>query len=176
MEFVVLVNEGDEQIGTMEKLEAHRKGLLHRAFSVFLFNDNGEMLLQQRAATKYHSPLLWTNACCSHPRENETVLNAAKRRLMEEMNISTPLSQIDSFIYKAELDNNLTEHELDYIIIGQYNNLVTPNADEVQDYCYLSFDAIESAIELHPNKFTVWFKIALPIVKEAFLRNKHLAA
>ena len=120
-EEVILVNEADEQIGVMEKMEAHEKGLLHRAFSVFIFNDKGEMLLQQRALNKYHSGGLWTNACCSHPRPGEDTLQAAKRRLMEEMGIETSLTLKNSFTYKTAFENGLTEHEFDHIFIGTFN-------------------------------------------------------
>ena len=120
MEEVILVNEQDEQTGTIEKMEAHRKALLHRAFSVFIFNGKGEMLLQQRAMGKYHSPGLWTNACCSHPRPGEEVETAAFRRLKEEMGIETSLKKIFDFIYRTEFDNGLTEYEFDHVYIGTY--------------------------------------------------------
>ena len=133
-EQVILVNEHDTPIGLMGKLEAHQKALLHRAFSVFILNDKGEIMLQQRAASKYHSPNLWTNTCCSHPRQGETTIEAGKRRLREEMGFVTELTDILSFIYKAPFDNGLTEHELDHILIGYYNAPPTINPEEVADW------------------------------------------
>ncbi|HAI84642.1 MAG TPA: isopentenyl-diphosphate delta-isomerase [Chitinophagaceae bacterium] len=164
MEFVILVNEYDEPIGQMEKMEAHRKGLLHRAFSVFAFNEKGEMLLQQRAKEKYHSPALWTNACCSHPRENETVTEAAERRLFEELGFSTKVSKVFSFTYKASFDNGLVEHEFDHVLIANITNdtVIQPNPHEVMDYCFMSVDSIQEALQSHPEKFTAWFHIAFP--------------
>lgn len=159
---VVLVNEFDEEVGTMEKMEAHRKALLHRAFSVFIFNPKGEMLLQRRALNKYHSGGLWTNACCSHPRPGETALAAARRRLREELGFIAELTPAFSFIYKAAFENGLTEYEFDHVFIGQYNGLVHPNPDEVGDYCYKNMEEIKSNIVSHPHKYTEWFKIALP--------------
>lgn len=162
MENVILVNEQDEEIGTMEKILAHEKAVLHRAISIFIFNAKGEMLLQQRAMKKYHSGGLWTNACCSHPRPGEETQAAATRRLKEEMGFETSLTKAFYFIYKASLDNGLTEHELDHVFIGNYNGAIHPNANEVQDYCYKTIDEIESSLESHPHKYTVWFKLAFP--------------
>lgn len=158
-EFVVLVNENDEQIGLMPKLEAHQKALLHRAFSVFVLNDNNEIMLQQRAADKYHSPLLWTNTCCSHQRENETNLEAGKRRLKEEMGFETELNELFSFIYKAPFDNGLTEHEFDHVMIGYSNNEPLINKEEVESWKWMSIDAIKNDMEVTPNIYTEWFKI-----------------
>lgn len=158
-EHVILVNENDEQIGTMPKLEAHEKAVLHRAFSVFIFNDKNELMLQQRAAHKYHSPLLWTNTCCSHQRVGETNIEAGKRRLQEEMGFVTELKDIISFIYKAPFDNGLTEHEYDHILIGYYNNAPILNEDEVEDWKWMTLDDIKKDIALHPHDYTEWFKI-----------------
>jgi isopentenyl-diphosphate delta-isomerase len=163
---VILVNEQDEQIGTMEKMEAHRKAVLHRAFSVFIFNAKGEMLLQQRARHKYHSAGLWTNACCSHPSPGEETLVAANRRLIEEMGFSTPLEKMFSFTYKSEYDNGLTEHEFDHVFTGKFEGSIKPDPEEVQDYCFKSLDEIEGSLQSHPAKYTSWFHIAFPKLKE----------
>ncbi len=160
-EFVVLVDENDQEIGLMEKLEAHQKGLLHRAFSVLIFNENGEMLLQKRALTKYHSPGLWTNACCSHPRKCETIKDAAKRRLQEELGFSCEVDEKFKFIYKANLDNDLIEHELDYVLIGQYNYDFTPNSLEVDSIRWVNMEQIITEISQNPSHFTEWFKIIM---------------
>lgn len=159
---MVLVNEQDEPHGSMDKMEVHQKGLLHRAFSVFIFNTKGEILLQQRAEKKYHSGNLWTNACCSHPAPGEDVSTAAQKRLHEEMGFSVPLTKVFSFIYKTEFDNGLTEHEYDHVFTGLYESDIKPNPSEVQDYCYMSPGAITESIESHPQKYTSWFKIAFP--------------
>ena len=164
MEEVILVNELDEQIGRMEKMEAHRKALLHRAFSVFIFNDQGEMLLQQRAVSKYHSGGLWTNACCSHPRPEEATEDAALRRLQEELGFTVSLTKIFDFRYNASFTNGLTEHEFDHVFVGTYNGKINPNPVEVQDYCYKKMEEIGSSIKSHPHKYTAWFCIAFPKV------------
>ncbi len=158
-EYVVLVDEQDNEIGLMEKMEAHEKGLLHRAFSVFLFNSKKEFLLQRRALSKYHSGGLWTNTCCSHPRNGETTLNAAKRRLQEEMGFVCEIEEQFSFIYKKELDNNLTEHELDHVFFGQYEGKIDFNQDEVMDYKYVKLDDLLLDMQNNPDDYTVWFKI-----------------
>jgi isopentenyl-diphosphate delta-isomerase len=158
-ERVILVNENDEQIGTMPKLEAHEKAVLHRAFSVFIFNDNNELMLQQRAKHKYHSPLLWTNTCCSHQRVGETNIEAGKRRLMEEMGFVVDLKETISFIYKAPFDNGLTEHELDHIMVGHFNDEPVINTDEVEAWKWMPLDAVKVDIERHPEVYTEWFKI-----------------
>lgn len=163
---VVLVNALDEPVGQMEKMEAHRQGLLHRAFSVFIFNSRGEMLLQQRAARKYHSGGLWTNACCSHPYPGEPTLSAALRRLEEEMGFQTPLSKIFDFTYITHFDNGLTEHEFDHVFTGTYNGVIRFNPEEVQDFCYKSLEEISSSLQSHPGKYTSWFHIAFPRVQQ----------
>ncbi|MDX1652901.1 MAG: isopentenyl-diphosphate Delta-isomerase [Brumimicrobium sp.] len=155
---VVLVNERDEVLGTMEKMEAHRKGLLHRAFSVVIFNDKNEMLVHRRADDKYHCGGLWTNACCSHPRLNENVKAGAQRRLMEEMGFSCDLTFIDTFIYKAAFENGLIEHELDHLFVGHYNDHPSPNEQEVSDWKYISLDALKKEMTYAPQNFTFWFK------------------
>ena len=156
---VILVNEKDEQIGLMEKIEAHEKALLHRAFSVFVFNKNGELMLQQRALTKYHTPGLWTNTCCSHQREGESNIEAGKRRLMEEMGFSTELKDTISFIYKAPFDNGLTEHEYDHILVGQYDEDPNPNPDEVNAWKWVSLEEVKEDMKVNPDVYTEWFKI-----------------
>jgi isopentenyl-diphosphate Delta-isomerase len=162
MEQVILVNENDEETGIMEKMEAHEKALLHRAFSVFIFNKEGQMLLQQRAAKKYHSPQLWTNACCSHPRPGELTMAAAKRRLYEELGFETALDKIFEFTYKADFNNGLTEHEFDHVFTGTYDGIIKPDSREVLDYCYKSMTDIQESLQSHPHKYTVWFAIAFP--------------
>lgn len=158
-EKVILVNENDEQIGLMPKLEAHEKALLHRAFSVFILNDKKEIMLQQRAHHKYHSPGLWTNTCCSHQREGENNIEAGTRRLQEEMGFVTPLKETISFIYKAPFDNGLTEHELDHVLIGHYENDPVINPEEVADWKWMSIDHIKKDIIADPENYTAWFKI-----------------
>jgi isopentenyl-diphosphate delta-isomerase len=163
---VVLVNEFDEEVGTMEKMEAHRQALLHRAFSVFIFNASGEMLLQRRALTKYHSGGLWTNACCSHPRPGESVEAAATRRLQEELGFVAPLEPAFSFTYHAPFDNGLTEYEFDHVLTGSYDGDIQPVPEEVCDVCYLSMDEIRADLVDHPEKYTAWFRIAFPKLEE----------
>ncbi len=158
-EQVILVNENDEEIGTMAKMEAHEKAVLHRAFSVFVMNDKGETMLQQRAGHKYHSPLLWTNTCCSHQRVGESNIAAGKRRLEEEMGFVTDLKELFSFTYKAPFDNGLTEHELDHVMIGSYNDAPKINLDEVADWKWMTPQAVKTDIESNPDSYTAWFKI-----------------
>jgi isopentenyl-diphosphate Delta-isomerase len=158
-EQVILVNEKDEQIGTMPKMEAHEKGLLHRAFSVFIFNSKKEVMLQQRAFGKYHSPGLWTNTCCSHQREGETSIKAGERRLLEEMGFSVPLKETTTFIYKAPFDNGLTEHEYDHVLIGNYEGPPNINPDEVVDWRWMPLEDVKTDIANHPEMYTAWFKI-----------------
>ena len=158
-EKVILVDTSDNPIGIMPKMEAHKKALLHRAFSVFILNQNGELLLQQRALNKYHSPGLWTNTCCSHQREGETNEFAGKRRLKEEMGFSTSLKELFSFIYKAPFDNGLTEHELDHVLLGYYEDTPNVNPEEVQSWKWMDLKQIEFAIKANPKDYTAWFKI-----------------
>lgn len=163
MEYVVLVDEHDNQVGTMEKLLAHQQGLLHRAISVFIFNDSRQLLLQRRALGKYHSGGLWTNTCCSHPKPGEDVGDAASRRLFEEMGIVADIQSEFTFLYRTTFENGLTEHELDHVFSGTTNDVPQPDTDEVMDWKYLSMDAIIKEIEEHPEQFSYWFKL---IVKE----------
>lgn len=156
---VILVNENDEQIGTMPKLEAHEKALLHRAFSVFIFNSKREVLMQQRAKNKYHSGSLWTNTCCSHPFPGEDTLVAANRRLMEEMGIKASLDYVFKFQYKAGFDNELTEHEIDHVFVGKSDEIPSINSDEVASYKYMTIHEIQQDIARFPKNYTVWFRI-----------------
>ncbi|RXP52806.1 isopentenyl-diphosphate Delta-isomerase [Lutibacter sp. HS1-25] len=158
-EQVILVNENDEQIGLMPKMEAHEKAVLHRAFSVFVFNDKNQLMLQQRAANKYHSPLLWTNTCCSHQRNGETNIEAGKRRLQEEMGFVCELEEKTWFIYKAPFDNGLTEHELDHIMVGFYNEDPIINRDEVESFKYMTVEEVKEDMDKNPTIYTAWFKI-----------------
>lgn len=158
-EQVILVDTNDQPLGLMPKMEAHEKGVLHRAFSVFVLNDKGELMLQQRALHKYHSPGLWTNTCCSHQRDGETNIAAGKRRLQEEMGFVTELREVTSFIYKAPFDNGLTEHELDHIMIGNFNNTPNINPEEVASWKWMAVEAVRDDIKSNPENYTVWFII-----------------
>jgi isopentenyl-diphosphate Delta-isomerase len=161
MEHVILVDEQDHEIGTMEKMEAHHKGLLHRAFSIVIFNTKGEMLLQQRAAEKYHSGGLWTNACCSHPRPGEAIEKAGKRKLLQEMGFECELRFSHKFIYKVEFDNQLTEHEWDYVLVGYYDGPLSVNKDEAQAWKYESLHSIRNDVNQNPEAYTCWFRLIL---------------
>ncbi len=163
-DYVILVDALDREVGVMEKLEAHQKGLLHRAFSVFIFNSKGEILLQQRALSKYHSPGLWTNTCCSHPRPQESTHCAAERRLLEEMGMSTPLNETFAFTYHAAFDNGLIEHEYDHVFFGWSDQAPVINYEEVSDYRYISIADLQQWLSEDPDAFTVWFKICFPNV------------
>ena len=159
-EKVVLVDKSDKQIGLMPKLEAHQKGILHRAFSIFLFNSKNQILLQKRSLIKYHSAGLWTNTCCSHPRDGEDIIDAGKRRLYEEMGIKTELKKEFAFTYKAVLENGLTEHEFDHVLIGNFNGNPILNKDEVEDWKWMSLEEIKKDINENQEDYTVWFVIA----------------
>lgn len=161
MEYVILTDEEDHQIGVMEKLQAHKEGRLHRAVSVFIFNRQGQMLLQQRAAGKYHSAGLWTNTCCSHPRPDEDTGAAAARRLQEEMGISCPLLKVLSFVYKAVLENGITEYEFDHVYTGITDDAPQPDASEAAAWKYAAPQDIKADIALHEKKYTEWFKICM---------------
>lgn len=169
---VILVDKYDNPTGEMEKIEAHRKALLHRAFSVFIFNTKGELLLQRRAANKYHSGGLWTNTCCSHPYPGEETDYAAHRRLMEEMGMDTDLEYIRKFIYKAPFDNALTEHELDHIFIGITDDRPHINPDEVSEYKYMSLPDLERDIKEHPEQYSAWFNIILEKFMQEISKTK----
>ena len=160
-EYVILVDESDNEIGVMEKLQAHQEGLLHRAFSIFIFNSKNELLLQQRALTKYHSAGLWANTCCSHPRPNETIKDSANRRLHEEMGMSCDLNIKTNFIYTTQFENGLIEHELDYVLVGFTNQNPILNPDEVESFKWQSITEIKMDILSNPQNYASWFKIAL---------------
>ena len=164
MDEVILVDSDDNIIGTMEKMKAHETGELHRAFSVYLVNNKGDFLLQRRAANKYHSAGLWTNTCCSHPRPDETTMAAAIRRLDEEMGIVTSLTHMYHFTYKVVFANGLTEHELDHVYLGTFNDKPSPNSVEVMDWKYMSTDEIIKDVKEHPELYTEWFKLSYEIV------------
>jgi isopentenyl-diphosphate delta-isomerase len=169
-ENVILVNENDEKIGLMEKIEAHEKALLHRAFSVFSFNKKGQLLLQQRAASKYHSPLLWTNTCCSHQREGESNIEAGKRRLQEEMGFVCELKELFVFTYKAPFDNGLTEHEIDHVMVGYYDKNPEINREEAEAYKWMTIEEVKMDMNKNPETYTVWFRIIFEKYKE-FISN-----
>lgn len=159
MEQVILVDENDRQVGLMEKQAAHVNPHLHRAFSIFIFNSKGELLMQQRALSKYHSPGLWTNTCCSHPRDGETLTEATSRRLMEEMGMTCEMHEVYTFIYKAPVGQGLTEHEFDHVWIGRSDETPQINREEVESWKYMSLDDLKVDIQLHPELYTEWFKI-----------------
>lgn len=165
-DLLILVDDQDRELGVQDKLSVHQQGLLHRAFSVFVFNSNADLLMQQRADDKYHSPGLWTNTCCSHPRPGEVTLEACKRRLMEEMGIVCELEFSFSFLYKCSFENGLTEHEFDHVYVGQTDELPIINSDEVKAWKYISIDALQNEISLHPDSYTEWLKICLPELLE----------
>ena len=158
-ELVILVDENDNQVGLMPKMEAHEKAVLHRAFSVFVFNEKNELMLQQRALHKYHSPGLWTNTCCSHQRDGESNLAAGERRLFEEMGFVTELKETISFIYKAPFENGLTEHEYDHILVGHYENDPEINTEEVGEWRWMDLELVKKDIKNNPENYTSWFKI-----------------
>ena len=162
---VILVNDQDEAIGTMEKMEAHQKGLLHRAFSVFIFNSKGEILLQQRAQDKYHSAGLWTNTCCSHPQPGENIIESAQKRLGEEMGFTTSLTKVFDFTYRASFENGLIEHEFDHVFTGEYDGEVNYNPIEVMNFSYRSLDEIMRSMQTEPEIYTAWFRLAYPRIE-----------
>ena len=169
---VILVDENDNPLGSIGKLDAHRQGLKHRAFSVFIFNAKGQLLLQRRALNKYHSPGLWSNACCSHPLPDEQTQLAAQRRLKEELGFTTALTKAFDFSYKVSFTNGLFENEFDHVYIGEYNGKISPNPDEVSDYSFRSVQEIRAALESEPASFTEWFRIAFPKIELWLEENK----
>lgn len=171
MEKVILVDENDNAIGSMDKMEAHRKGVLHRAFSILIFNSKGELLLQKRSKKKYHSGGLWTNACCSHPSPDEPMIDATRKRLKHEMGIDLQPEFAYKFLYESKLDKGLIEHELDHVFTGKYNGQPEINSEEVEDWKFVNIESLRSEVRQHPDAFTVWFKLILdhPILKELVL-------
>jgi isopentenyl-diphosphate delta-isomerase len=165
-EKIILVSSEDEPIGAMGKLEAHEKGMLHRAFSIFVKNSDGKFLLQKRAKTKYHSGGLWTNTCCGHPREGEETLSSAHRRLMEEMGFDCPLEEVFVFHYQTELERGLKENEIDHVFVGIFDGEPKLNPEEADDSAWKTREEIESDIALHPEQYTYWFKIAMDKAEE----------
>jgi len=161
MEKIIIVDENDNEIGSGEKTEVHKKGILHRAFSIFVFNSEGKLLLHQRAKKKYHSGGLWTNTCCSHPRVGEKLEEAVHRRLKEEMGFDCPLEEIFKFTYKAVFENGLTEHEIDHVFIGRFDGVPQPNKDEVEDWKWVNLDDLKTDMKAHPEKYTYWFKACI---------------
>ncbi len=160
-EYLILVDEEDREIGIEEKMEAHRKGVLHRAFSVFVFNEKKELMIQQRALNKYHCPGLWSNTCCSHPRQGETILSASHRRLQEEMGFNCKLEEVGSFLYRTEFDNGLIEHEYDHVLMGVYNENPIINCEEVENWKWIDLFSLKEDIQNNPAMYTYWFKVAL---------------
>ena len=171
-DYVILVDANDNEIGSMQKMEAHQKALLHRAISVFICNSNGEWLLHKRALQKYHSNGLWTNTSCSHPAPGESSLEAANRRLWEEMGLKADLVEVFSFTYKEQLDNELTEHEIDHVFFGITDDKPVINPDEVNDWKYVSFNELQADANKNPEKYTVWFLKIFERVNEYALLNK----
>lgn len=165
-EKLIIVDENDNQISTGEKLKIHQQGILHRCFSIFVFNSEGNLLLQKRSRSKYHSGGLWTNTCCSHPRDGEDIKIAVHRRLKEEMGFDCNLKELFSFIYKAELDNNLTEHEYDHVFSGFYDGEIVANPEEVEDFKWIKPELLLKEINIGPKHFTVWLPIALKKIIE----------
>jgi isopentenyl-diphosphate delta-isomerase len=168
---VILVDETDEVLGTMEKLEAHTKGLLHRAFSIFIFNSKNEMLLQQRAFAKYHSAGLWSNACCSHPHPGEDTEAAAQRRLKEELGFRTALQKVFDFTYSALFENGLTENEFDHVFVGKSDGEIKINPEEVHDYSFVSMKELKNQLKENPRKFTAWLHVAFPRIEDWWNQN-----
>lgn len=166
-EMVILVDEFDNETGTMEKMDAHRKGELHRAISVCVFNAQGDWLIHRRAPGKYHSAGLWTNTCCSHPRPGETAAEAAQRRLQEEMGMTCALKHHFTFRYRTELDHGLVEHELDHVFTGYTDAPPHPHPEEVSEWKYVSAERLREQIRTHPEEFTEWFKLIFPKVTGA---------
>jgi len=168
---VILVDQYDNALGFMDKMEAHKRGLLHRAFSIFIFDARGEMLLQQRALTKYHSAGLWSNACCSHPYPGEEVKLAAARRLNEELGFETPLEKIFDIIYQASFENGLVENEFDHVLVGRYEGSIKMNSEEVNDCAFRPMAQIRLELKGSSEIYTEWFKISFPKIEAWWHQN-----
>jgi isopentenyl-diphosphate delta-isomerase len=166
--FIIKVDENDQELGKIEKMQAHEMGVLHRAFSVFIFNSKGELMLQQRATSKYHSGGLWTNTCCSHPEFGENLEDAIDRRLMQEMGLKCETKKVFQFIYRAELDKNLIEHELDHVFFGKSDDLPKLNLEEASNWKYIQMDDLNNEINEFPDRFTVWLQICFGRVFEEY--------
>lgn len=175
-ELLILVDEKDNEIGFMDKLSVHEQGKLHRAFSLFIFNSKGELLLQQRADDKYHSPGLWSNTCCSHPRFGEKMKDAVNRRLKEELGFVCKMQHLFSFTYKTQFSNGLTEHEFDHVYTGITDDIPVPNAREVKDWRYISLQDLQKEITEWPDNYTEWLKICLPEVLVRFNQKNNKGA
>lgn len=169
-EMIILVNYKDEEVGFEEKMKTHKKALMHRAFSIFIFNNNGEMILQKRAIEKYHCGGMWSNTCCSHPRKGEEVNNAAHRRLKEEIGFDCELIDMFTFHYKVKFNNGLTENEMDHVFLGFYDGKIKLNKKEASDFRWMKVENVEKEIKKNPDEFTVWFKIALKELKKSIKR------
>jgi isopentenyl-diphosphate delta-isomerase len=163
-QFVVLVDKNNRKIGVEEKIKAHKEGKLHRAFSIFIFNSKGQLLLQQRAKTKYHSNRLWSNTVCSHPRPGELYLQAAHRRLKEEMGFDCPLKKLFCFIYNAEFKNGLSENEYDCVFAGNFDGIPKPNKKEIMNFKWIKIEDLKKDINKYPQKYSVWLNIALKLL------------
>jgi len=171
-QLLILVDDQDREIGTETKSIIHQQGLLHRAFSIFLFNQQGEMLLQKRADSKYHSAGLWTNACCSHPNVRENLDAAAQRRLKEELGISTPLKELFTFTYRAEFGNGMIEHEFDHVFVGNYTGDLLVNPTEISDWRYVNMRSLQRSVNESPEQFTIWFRLAFPRILQWWEQNR----
>ncbi len=174
-EYVILVNEQDEEVGVCEKLQAHLDGVLHRAFSVFIFNDNGDLLLQQRHPGKYHSGGLWSNTCCSHPRPGELVEAAAHRRLQEEMGLACELEKLFGFVYHSQLGANLYEHEYDHVFVGRHNGTPVPDGKEVSSWRWVDATELQNDVAAYPDQYTYWFRLILDRVLQNH-QSSHISA
>ena len=160
-EELILVNENDEPVGVEEKITAHLNGVLHRAFSLFIFNSSGQLLLQKRTSTKYHSQGLWSNTCCGHPRPGESIEQASRRRLQEEMGFDCVVHKVFEFVYRVQLDDDFSEHEYDHVLVGKFDGPPTPNNDEVDDWKWTDLATLQHDIQAHPDSYTYWFRLSL---------------
>ncbi len=165
---VVLVDENDHEVGIAEKMEAHRQGWLHRAFSVFVYNSHGEMLIHRRSAGKYHGAGLWTNACCSHPEPGEDMMSAVDRRLKQEMGMTLKTDKVLKTTYRLDMGNGLIEHEIDHVFLGVTDGVPRPDPEEVEEWAYVAPLTVEADIRVHPNRYTPWFRLLVPQVNAAF--------